>query len=259
MPQAVVFTLWAPFAALGDVAVGERRAGFDRPGRSAVLGLVAAALGLDRADDEAQASLDRDYLLAQRVVHRGDLLQDYHTVQAPPADRKGRWTTRRDAVDQPRHLLGTLLSLRDYRVAPFADIVLIRQGGRPQFAPTRIAEALRRPAFTLYFGRKACPLGLPPAPTIIETETLAAAFTAAESHRSLPARDIAGHLRGNSENIAVYADIDLTREGRGLDMLQSDYRISRVERRRDGRANRHRWQIELRAEVVAHPANGAVQ
>jgi CRISPR system Cascade subunit CasD len=259
MPQAVVFTLWAPLAAMGDIAVGERRAGFDRPGRSAVLGLVAAALGLDRADDEAHAALDRDYLMAQRVLHRGDLLQDYHTVQAPPADRKARWTTRRDALDQPRHLLGTLLSLRDYRVAPLADIVLIVRQGPPQFAPARIAEALRRPAFTLYFGRKACPLGLPPAPAIIETEALAAAFAAAESHRSLPARELVGHIGANSENIAVYADIDLTREGRWLDMLRSDYRIAPVERRRDGRANRRRWQFELRAEVVAHPDNGAVQ
>ena len=260
MPQAVVFTLWAPFAAMGDIAVGERRVGYDRPGRSAVLGLVSAALGLDRADDEAHAALDRDYLMAQRVLHRGDLLQDYHTVQAPPADRKGRWTTRRDALAQSRHLLGTLLSVRDYRVAPLADVALIvRQGGRPQFAPARIAEALRCPVFTLYFGRKACPLGLPPAPAIIETEALAAAFAAAGSNRTLPARDIIGHLRANSENTAVYADIDLTREGRGLDMLQSDYRIARVERRRDGRANRRRWQFELRSEVVAHPVNGAVQ
>src|SRR6266540_3316838 len=98
MSETVVFTLWAPLAAMGDVAVGERRAGFDRPGRSAVLGLVAAALGLDRADEAAHAALDRDYLMAQRLLHRGELLQDYHTVQAPPADRKARWTTRRAAL-----------------------------------------------------------------------------------------------------------------------------------------------------------------
>src|SRR5947199_10464826 len=100
MSEIVVFMLWAPLAAMGDMAVGERRAGFDRPGRSAVLGMVAAALGLDRADETAHAVLDRGYLMAQRVLHRGELLQDYHTVQAPPADRKTRWSTRRSALDQ---------------------------------------------------------------------------------------------------------------------------------------------------------------
>jgi CRISPR system Cascade subunit CasD len=258
MPQTVVFLLWAPLAAMGDIAVGERRAGFDRPGRSAVLGLVAAALGIDRADDEAHAALDRDCLMAQRVLYRGDLLQDYHTVQAPPADRKARWTTRREALDQPRHALGTLLSLRDYRVVPLAEIVLVvRPGTVPRFAPARIVEALHRPAFTLYFGRKACPLGLPPAPAVIDGETLADVFAAADAQRAPPVRDIIDRLPKNGQSVAVFADIDLTREGRGLDMLKPKYRIDRVERRRDRASNRRRWQFELRAEVVAHPLNGA--
>jgi CRISPR system Cascade subunit CasD len=259
MPQAVVFTLWAPFAAMGDIAVGERRAGFDRPARSAVLGLLAAALGLDRNDDNAHATLDRDYLMAQRVLHRGNLLQDYHTVQAPRADRKARWTTRREALEQQRHQLGTLVSRRDYRIGPLAEIALItRQGSAHQFGPKLVAEALKRPAFTLYFGRKACPLGLPPAPVVLEADSLAAVFAAAESQRVLPAREVLGHLSPNTEHAAtVYADIDLTREGQGLDLLRSDYRIARIERRRDGRGNRRRWQFELRAEVIAHPLNGA--
>ncbi len=42
MPAGLAFTLYAPLAGLGDLAVGERRGGFDRPGRSAILGLVAA-------------------------------------------------------------------------------------------------------------------------------------------------------------------------------------------------------------------------
>ena len=93
--------LYAPLAAMGDIAVGERRGGFDRPARSAVLGLVAAALGIDRADEEGHAALDRGYRMAQRVRARGTLVEDYHTVQAPPrtarrAGRRGgtRWRRR---------------------------------------------------------------------------------------------------------------------------------------------------------------------
>src|SRR4051794_6914258 len=109
MSVGLAFTLYAPLASMGDIAVGERRGGFDRPARSAVLGLVAAALGLERHDEAGHAALDRSYGLAQRVRTGGTLLEDYHTVQAPQADRKARWATRRDALASPR--LETLLSL----------------------------------------------------------------------------------------------------------------------------------------------------
>jgi CRISPR system Cascade subunit CasD len=252
MPETVVFTLWAPLAAMGDVAVGERRAGFDRPGRSAVLGLVAAALGLNRADETAHAALDRDYLMAQRVLHRGDLLQDYHTVQAPAADRKSRWITRREALDRPRHELGTLLSLRDYRQSPFVDIALVaRPGALSHFSPSSIVEALRRPAFTLYFGRKACPLGLPPAPVVMQAQTLATVFGAG-LHRDPAAQEILLHLGVQGHRARIYADIELA------EMLSPDYRVSRIEQRRDRPLSRERWQFDMRSEVVADPVNGAV-
>ena len=45
MPRYVVFRLAAPLASFGEVAVGERRPTADRPTRSAVIGLLGAALG----------------------------------------------------------------------------------------------------------------------------------------------------------------------------------------------------------------------
>ena len=45
MPDFLTFALAAPLAAMGEIAVGERRGSWDRPGRSAVLGLIAAVLG----------------------------------------------------------------------------------------------------------------------------------------------------------------------------------------------------------------------
>ena len=41
----LLFTLYAPMASFGEVAVGERRMSWSRPGRSAILGMVAARLG----------------------------------------------------------------------------------------------------------------------------------------------------------------------------------------------------------------------
>lgn len=254
MPEAVVFTLFAPIAAMGDVAVGERRAGFDRPARSAVLGLVAAALGLDRGDEAAHAALDGTYLLAARVLSRGALLQDYHTVQAPPASRKHRWTTRRAALDRPSHELGTLISLRDYRTAPLVDIALVaRDGADPRFAPERIAQALARPAYTLFFGRKACPLGLPPGPHRCGIGSLREAFGAADQQRP----EIRSELLGRTEpDETVYADVGLTELRGGLGLTRPDYRLRSIERRRDRSVSRRRWQFTLRDEAVLIPAQG---
>jgi len=256
VPDIVLFSLWAPLAAMGDVAVGERRGGFDRPGRSAVLGLVAAALGLDRADEDAHAALDEDYLVALRVLARGELLQDCHTIQAPAADRKARWATRRAALDRPSHRLETLLSLRDYRAEPFVDVALVpRPGGSRRFAPDRLVAALARPAFTLFFGRKACPLGLPPNPVCVPAGTLGEAFRQVDAARPPDARSLLTDIRADPSRAPLYADLVL--DGADLDMLRPDYRPQRVERRRDRPLSRRRWQFELRDEVVALPAPSA--
>ena len=249
MPAGLAFTLYAPLAAMGDIAVGERRGGFDRPARSAVLGLVAAALGIDRDDEEGHAALDRGYRMAQRVRARGTLVQDYHTVQAPAADRKARWATRREALAAPR--LETLLSFRDYRADPVVDVVLIRLADEGP-APDAVAAALERPAYALSFGRKSCPLGLPPRPVRLDgITTLAPAFAALDAARLPPAIEIFARLVPHESAAPVYVDADLLR------WLEPDFEAIRVERRRDRVASRRRWQFELRDEVVAEARSGA--
>ncbi len=252
MPDGLAFSLYAPFAALGDLAVGERRGGFDRPARSAMLGLVAAALGLDRADEDGHAALDSGYRLAQRVPLGGTLVTDYHTVQAPQADRKARWATRREALDRPRHELATLLSSRDYRADIWVDVALIRlKGAGP--APETLAEALRRPAYTLFFGRKSCPLGRPVHPRCLAEVTTVAALLASldEPAPGKPDEDLFAPLRlgpHGTRDAPLYADIDLR------PLLAPDFRPLRIERRRDRVASRLRRQFELRDEIVAVPA-----
>lgn len=261
MPDGLAFSLYAPLAGLGDIAVGERRAGFDRPARSAILGLVAAALGFDRADEAAHAALDTTYRVAQRVRLGGTLLTDYHTVQAPQADRKTRWATRREALKRPSHRLNTLLSSRDYRSDLWVDVALIRlrpKHGGP--APADLAAALRHPAYTLYLGRKSCPLGAPLRPIAADVvERVATLFAILEENE--PERDAAPWLdlprARDSAAWLVFADRDLG-GGAGRnelpDMLSPDYRQDRIERRRDRATDRRRWQFELRDEIVARPS-----
>jgi CRISPR system Cascade subunit CasD len=111
----------APLASFGNIAVGERRTSLDRPSKSAVLGLVAGALGVKREDDEAHAALAHELFYAVRtenlkVRSPRRLMTDYHTAQTPPHGRNRRFGTRRDEVTDKQNV-GTILSYREYRIA----------------------------------------------------------------------------------------------------------------------------------------------
>ena len=161
MPEFLTFALAAPLAAMGEIAVGERRGSWDRPGRSAVLGLIAACLGLTREDETAHDALETGYGLALRVQHVGPLLPDYHTAQVPPARRGRRFATRAEELSAKD--LETILSRRDYRTDVLAlAAIWSRPGAR--WPLLEIEAALRAPHYAPYFGRKSCPLMLPLAP-----------------------------------------------------------------------------------------------
>ena len=76
--------------------VGESRGSWDRPSRSAILGLLGAALGITREDQAGHDALDAGYGIAIRLDSAGTTLSDYHTAQtvAASAMRKARPRTR---------------------------------------------------------------------------------------------------------------------------------------------------------------------
>ncbi|WGF90209.1 type I-E CRISPR-associated protein Cas5/CasD [Marinivivus vitaminiproducens] len=240
MRELVLFTLFAPLGSMGGLAVGERRTGMTRPARSAVLGLVAAALGIDRHDEESHAALDHGYGVAQRVVHTGRLVQDYHTVQTPAANRGRTWPTRRAELAEPT--LETLLSLREYRAEPHVTAALWARPNAPHALPN-LVSALLRPRFTLSFGRKACPLGLPPNPRTMTGETLVAAFDQFDADMPMAERTLRKELGFTTPSgMLIAADRDAESWlGRP---------ISRIERRRDRVVSRKRWQFDLRDELI---------
>jgi CRISPR system Cascade subunit CasD len=245
MRDFLLFTLYAPLAALGEVAVGERRVSAARPARSAILGLLAAALGIERRDEAAHAALQEGYGVAVRVETEGALLQDYHTAQVPPAKKGRRWPTRRAELAEPR--LETILSLREYRADARHTVAFWTADDPPQPLAV-LAEALRRPRFTLYFGRKACPPGLPGTPRIVAAETLVEAFATFDRDMPEAERALRARLELSPTNGPLYADVDAGA------WLGQDHLVRRIERRRDAVVSRPRWQFGLRDELVALPA-----
>jgi CRISPR system Cascade subunit CasD len=198
MPSFLCFRLHGPLGSWGDIAVGERRPSAFQASRSAALGLVAAALGIRRDESDALAELDRCFGFGSRTDAPGELLIDFHTAQGPDekllragakAARKAgtawrRPESRRAELAFRRHELSTLLSSRQYRVdALWTVAVWLRpEAGAARWSLEDVAEALRRPRFVPYLGRKSCPLDIPMEPQVIEASDPVRAMAGAVFH-----------------------------------------------------------------------------
>jgi CRISPR system Cascade subunit CasD len=181
MTEFLVFQLHAPLSSWGEPAVGEYRGTAEHPSQSALVGLLGAALGLDRSDEAAHAALRDEHGFAVALLSAGSLLRDYHTAQVPPRTAlKGRpHTTRRHELSVPKPELSTILSTRDYRQNAASLVALVvRQGAVPRYSLASLQQALREPHFTLYLGRKSCPPAEPLWPQLVTALSAQAAFAA---------------------------------------------------------------------------------
>ncbi len=240
--QFLLFTLYAPMGSFGEIAVGERRMSWARPGRSAVLGLVAAAQGIERTDEAAHRELEAGLYYAVRTDAPGRPLMDYHTAQTPKARRGRTFATRRQELEADD--LNTVLSSREWRADACFTVALWPRLGEAVDL-NEMAGALRHPRFTLYVGRKSAPLGLPLNPEIIDAETFMAAF-----HARQP----------NDEERKVLQSIHVDGTSRGEIAFDHDAPGAptsvRIERRRDAALSRARWQFTDRLEAIVMPESG---
>lgn len=168
MSRYLVFQLYAPLASWGEAAVGEVRHSSPLPSRSALLGLLAAALGIKREEEQRLAQLHQHYHFAIRLLSSHEQwLRDYHTVQVPRENRKRRYYTRRDELilssDDPE----TMLTSREYRCDAYYHVAVRETDGAP-FSLDELAAALSTPIFPLYLGRKSCPLAVPLYPRLLQ-------------------------------------------------------------------------------------------
>jgi CRISPR system Cascade subunit CasD len=219
MREYLVFTLSATLASFGDVAGHERRGSWTWPGRSAILGLLAAARGIRRDGDFA--GLDA-LSVSVAVFETGEVMRDYHTVQTVPSAAVKAPQSRPQALRDGAGRLNTTITLRDYRAGVLYGVAVTGPG------LDALAEALERPVFQLYLGRKSCPLNAPLAPRLVQAASAAEAL---------------GHLRlppwaAEAQARTLYADVA---EGQG----------SRVETRHDAARDRLKWHFAPR-EVHVH-------
>ncbi len=173
MADYLLFRLYGPMVSWGDTAVGEFRPSHGHPTRTTVLGLLAAALGIRRNEEEKLLELDKGYRIAFRLDAPGEVLRDYHTTQVPPEQHKVVHYTRRDEINSSR--LHTILSQRDYRTDSAVSVSL-SLSDNTSFSLSHCHTALMQPVLPLYLGRKSCPLAFPLEPEIIQAASLKSAF-----------------------------------------------------------------------------------
>lgn len=98
---------------LGRRCPGEVRHTHELPSRSALLGLLAAGVGIRRDDTERLNAFNRHYSLVVCASRNPRWARDYHTVQMPKEVRKARYFSRREELSDPE-LLSAIISRRDY-------------------------------------------------------------------------------------------------------------------------------------------------
>ncbi|MDF7668688.1 type I-E CRISPR-associated protein Cas5/CasD [Lactobacillus sp. ESL0703] len=127
--KTLTIRLTAPLQSYGNEATFERRTTGDYPSKSAVIGMIAAALGYSR-DDKRIEQLN-DLKFAVRIDQRGITLTDFQTVEWKKDTRK--------------------ITYRDY----LQDAVFVAAVGGDEATIEQIHSALKHPHYALFLGRRA--------------------------------------------------------------------------------------------------------
>lgn len=167
MQPYLIFGLTASLGAMGELAGHERRGTLVWPARSAILGLLGAALGIRRDGDFS--ALDT-LSMAVAVFDEGTVLRDYHTVETVPSASVKHTNSRPEALVAARGRTNTAITLRDYRCDSYYGVALWGGPLEP------LQRALAQPHFTLYLGRKSCPLSAPPGASVVNADSPDDAF-----------------------------------------------------------------------------------
>lgn len=200
MSHSLLLKLKGPLQSWGDASRFHDRHTGGVPTKSGVLGLLAAAEGRRRTDSiEDLAELS----FAVRTDQPGTLLHDYQTAQAWQSSGK------------------TSLVSRYY----LSDAVFVAAVGAPHRPVLEgLQEALQRPRFPLYLGRRSCPVGPDLVIGIRDTDPVSAlreeTWHASVAHRRSRARLV---------NLPIHRDAQPSERGE----QRRDVPISFDQRRRE--------------------------
>jgi CRISPR system Cascade subunit CasD len=155
------------------------------PTRSGVVGLLGAALGIERSSHNKLFELSENIKLAVQINASGTKISDYHTVQGfrSPGSKKIQ-------VGSTKQTYREYWCDSEYTFAITANDDVI----------SNIVEAIKSPVYTLFQGRKSCPLTRP------LFEKLLAIDNPVDAIQSL---DSVGHIYSDVDNGSFISHISV--------------------------------------------------
>jgi CRISPR system Cascade subunit CasD len=150
----LLFLLYGPFSSWGVPLPGLERKTDDHPTKSGVIGFLALCLGITRDRVQEYQEFASSIGFACREDNPGEELKDFHTAKA----------IKNNVVSNRFYLTDAVFS------------VCIWKKNESSYSLQEITDALYRPKFTPFLGRKCCLVGIPPCPQVIEAENLSEAF-----------------------------------------------------------------------------------
>ncbi len=245
MKEYLVFRLFGPIASWGEIAVGENRHSFSYPSKSAIIGLVASALGYKREEEEKHTKLSKSLSFGVKVYSAGILLRDYHTIQTPPSKEKIIYATRKDELSDKLEVK-TILSSRDYRMDALYDICIWQTN--ESFLLKDILPKLNAPTFSLFLGRKSCVFASPLFAKLVKAKDLFSAFT--EFNIELNEKFKIEKIENFFESEFLQSNVN-----EYIWENESESMFTEIRTRRDEVLSRKRWQFSERKEFYKSEGN----
>ncbi|NOX75112.1 MAG: type I-E CRISPR-associated protein Cas5/CasD [Gammaproteobacteria bacterium] len=148
MQEYLILKLEGPLQAWGGHTFEDRRPSELFPTRSGLLGLLAACLGIDRTDVEKQQALATSVSFAVRVDNAPIKMIDYHTVKDARKEHQGLKS------------IETIQTWREYlQDAKYTVAIWLTRQATVSF--DALVEAINRPVYTPFLGRRSCPITRP--------------------------------------------------------------------------------------------------
>lgn len=211
----LTFQVHGPLVSWGERPGQQTRSSARVPTRSALVGLLAAATGIERSEDDRYRNFNENLGMAVTVLDAGIPMTEYQTVK-PPAKSPDYVRSRRDELrfiegNPDTHQDKTIETYREYRQDPFYYVTAWNrlsdrstEGSNGSTVDLeRLRSKLREPEFILYAGRKANVLSVPLNPKIRNSESFTEAFRKYHRKDSILARSSAFD-EYDEENVPVF-------------------------------------------------------
>jgi len=175
----------APLMSFGGPAVDQVGNTFRFPPKSMLTGLLGAALGYDRSEHDKLQRLQGGFTYGVREDRPGEIIEDFQTVDLSTPWMTGYWDqdgykTGEEARGRYGSSSANRSILNKEYVADAVYTVVLDCTDLPE---ADVLEALIRPRWPLYVGRKSCGAG-PLRPRLVAYDTLREALESIGLHRA---------------------------------------------------------------------------